>query len=439
MTNFDFATGTLILPGKNNGASDPRQRNRSMVRSDKNNFAPRFGFAYKIGENNVVRGSYGVFYVAESMAGFQMTLNPPFVGGTRYANTASGAAQIINRTIDQGLPATDPFIPIDQFSGSINTFSADWTTGVTQQWMFSIQRQLTPSVLFDTGYVGNTSHHLMDLWNPNQAFPGSGDSLFRTPYFPIVGNRRFSIQYMDKIGKGNYHAWQTTITKRFSQGLSFMTNYTWSHAIESTTHWFGQGLHQDARNLAADRMPSVNDVRHRWIFNWLYELPFGKGKPYGGNLSGVANAFVGGWQIGGVTAIQSGSPFTVTGGAGRPNRICDGNLPRGQRSVERWFDPSCFPLPDRVVDPVRGGTYIPFGNAANGTIVGPGVLNFDLSLFKSVYLGEEMRFEYRAEFFNAFNHPQFFNPSSGVPSTSAGVIFNARESRQIQMVLKFIF
>jgi hypothetical protein len=280
----------------------------------------------------------------------------------------------------------------------------------------------------------------MDIWNPNQAVPGIGSPIPRTPFFPITGDKNFSIQYMDKIGKANYHAWQTTLTKRFSKGLSLMTNYTWSHAIESTTHWFGQGLHQDSTNLAADRMASINDVRHRWILNLLYELPFGKGKAYGGNLSGIANAVAGSWQIGGVAVIQSGSPFTVTGGAGRPNRICDGNI--SNRTVELWFDPDCYPLPDPIApDPAQPQlTYIPFGNAANGTIVGPGTLNFDLSLFKSVSVTEEARFEFRAEFFNALNHPQFFNPSSAVPAPGvAGRIFNARESRQVQLMLKFIF
>jgi hypothetical protein len=242
---------------------------------------------------------------------------------------------------------------------------------------------------------------------------------------------------MDKIGKGNYHAWQTQLTKRISGGLSFQTSYTWSHAIESTTHWFGQGLHQDARNLHLDRMSSVNDVRQRWIFNLLYELPFGKGKAYGGSLSGISNAIAGGWQVGTVAIIQSGSPFTVTGGAGRPDRICDGNLPSGERTVKRWFNPDCFPLPPTQTD--AGGPFTPFGNAANGTIVGPGTLNFDISVFKTIHLTEQMKFEFRGEFFNAFNHPQFYNPSSGVPSSVAGEIFNARDARQIQLALRFIF
>lgn len=435
-TNFDLGTGKLLLPG-GEGASDPGYMNRALVRTDKNNFAPRFGFAYKFTENNVLRASYGVFYVAESQAGFQFTQNPPFVGGVSYFNVASGQ-QVINRTLDQGLPVTDPFISIDQFSGSINAYNPDYTRGYTQQWSMGIQRQLSPTFLLDVTYVGNSSQHLGDLHNPNAPFPGTGSPVARTPYFTLTGGKNFGLTFIEQRGKGNYNALQTTLTKRFSKGLSFLTNYTWSHGIENTSHWFGGTFHQDERNLNADRANSGNDVRHRWVASWLYELPFGRGKAYGGNASGVANAFVGGWQIGGLTVIQSGSPYTVTGGGGRPNRTCDGRL--SNRTVEKWFDDTCFPLPAQVPDLVRGGFFTPFGNAGSNILPGPGLLNFDLSAFKSVYVGEETRFEFRAEFFNAFNHPQFLNPSSGVPSPGvAGRIFNARESRQIQMVLKFIF
>jgi hypothetical protein len=258
------------------------------------------------------------------------------------------------------------------------------------------------------------------------------------PYFALTGGKNFSLTFIDQRGKANYNTLQITLTKRYSRGFSFLTDYTWSHAIENTSHWFGGTFHQDERNLNADRANSGNDLRHRFVFSGLYELPFGRNKAYGGNASGLVNGFVGGWQLGGVAIFQGGSPYTVTGGGGRPDRICDGRL--SNPTVLKWFDDSCFPLPAAVPDPVYGGVFIPFGNAGSNILTGPGVANFDLSVFKSVYLGEETRFEYRAEFFNAFNHPQFLNPASGVPSPGfAGRILNARDSRQIQMVLKFVF
>ena len=135
--------------------------------------------------------------------------------------------------------------------------------------------------------------------------------------------------------------------------------------------------------------------------------------------------------------LQKGSPYTVSGGAGRPDRICDGRL--SNPTVERWFDASCFPLPTPVSDPVFGGVFIPFGNAAPNVLPGPGIANFDLSLFKKFPIGEQRVLEFRVEFFNALNHSQFFNPSSAVNTGTTARVLNARDSRQIQLVGKFSF
>ena len=294
-------------------------------------------------------------------------------------------------------------------------------------------------MVFETNYVGNSSIHILDLWDPDQAVLGTGPVEPRRRYFATIPNVT-DIRYQESRGTGGYHSLQTTLTKRFSQGLSFMGNYTWSHSMAQGSGIFGPGAgHQDSRNLNADRGLSATDVRHRFIANWLYELPFGAGKRMASNASGVLQQIIGNWQFGGVVGIQSGSPLTVTGGAGRPNRSCDGNLPRGERTVDRWFDGKCFPIPDPLPDPVHGGVYIPYGNAGGMVIIGPGFANFDLSLFKRFDLDEHRRFEFRSEFFNAFNHTQFGNPQSGANSPLTGRILTARDARQIQIALKFIF
>jgi len=148
---------------------------------------------------------------------------------------------------------------------------------------------------------------------------------------------------------------------------------------------------------------------------------------------------IGGWQFGAVSTLQTGLPFTVTGGAGRPNRICDGQVPPGGQTVKKWFDPACFPLPATVPDLVNGGVYIPFGNSGTNILRGPGIVNFDISAFKTFLITESKRIEFRSEWFNAFNHPQFLNPSAAVNTGTTGQLLNARPSRQIQMALKFLF
>jgi hypothetical protein len=132
---------------------------------------------------------------------------------------------------------------------------------------------------------------------------------------------------VEQRGVGNYHALQIGLNKRFSSGVSFLTNYTWSKAIENPASNYGNTGHQNVRNLDADPALAGVDLRHRWIASWLYELPFGRGRRYLSGASGVVNRLVAGWQLGGVSLIQSGLPFTVTGGAGRPDRICNRQTP----------------------------------------------------------------------------------------------------------------
>ena len=201
----------------------------------------------------------------------------------------------------------------------------------------------------------------------------------------------------------------------------------------------GITVHQDARDLDADRGLAGVDIQHRWVASVLYELPFGRGKNFPADANGVVNALVGGWQLGVVATIQSGLPFSVLGGAGRPDRACNGQAPPGGHSVAEWFDVSCFVLPATVPDLVHGGVYIPYGNAGANILIGPGTVNFDISAFKTFAVAESKRVEFRSEWFNTSNHPQFLNPSSIINTGTTGQILNARPSRQIQMVLKFIF
>ncbi len=433
-TNFDFLAGRLVLPGA--GGSYTGLVTRALTSTDKNNFAPRFGFAYKATPRTVIRSSYGIFFVTESQAGQQMTLNPPFVGGTNFTNTS--IPQQINRTLDQGLPASDPLIPIDSPSGSLNSRHPENRTGYSQQWSFQVQQQLAGNYLLETGYIGNLSLHIQDQFNPNQPYLGTGPVEPRRPYFSSVP-RVTGFTHVEQRGVGNYHALQIGLNKRFSSGLSFLTNYTWSKAIENPASNYGNTGHQNVRNLDADRALAGVDIRHRWVASWLYELPFGRGKRYLSASSAFVNQLVAGWQLGGVGLVMSGLPFTVSGGAGRPDRICNGQTPPDGHSVERWFDASCFPIPAAVPDLVNGGVYIPFGNAGANPLTGPGTVNFDFSVFKSFLVTETKRIEFRSEWFNAFNHAQFLNPSSAVNTGTTGRLLNAKPSRQIQMVLKFIF
>ena len=148
--------------------------------------------------------------------------------------------------------------------------------------------------MVDVTYVGNTSKRLWDVHNPNAPFLGTGPIEPRLPYYSKFPGY-FGMTFVEKRGNANYHGLQVTLTKRFSRGLSFLTNYTWSHAIENAFSYSGGGVaHQDEPNLDADRGNSANDVRHRFVWSSLDELPLGRNRPYGSNASGLVNAFLGG-------------------------------------------------------------------------------------------------------------------------------------------------
>ena len=435
ISNVDPVQGKLILPGQ--GGSNPAFSSRAMYATRWNNFSPRVGLSYRLGEKTTVRASFGIFKLGQGQAGFQLSLNPPFVGGTNYTNTPT--PQQINRVLSQGIPATNPFVPIDQPVGSLNAFEGNNPTGYTQQWFFGIQRQLTPTLVFEADYVGSTGIHILDLWDPDQAVLGTGPVEPRRPYYgtmPGVTDWR----YQEARGTATYNSLQTSLTKRFSSGMSFLVNYTWSHAMAQGNGIFGPGPgHQNMQDLNADRGLSQTDVRQRFVGNWLYELPFGAGKKWASSSKGVTQQIVGNWQFGGILQIQSGSPVNVTGGAGRPDRSCNGNLPKGTRDNTQWFDPACFPIPAPVPDTVNGGVYTPFGNSGGNVIIAPGLNNWDLSIFKTFPITEQKSIQFRTEFFNAFNHTHFGVPNTTANQSSTGVIFSASDPRNIQFGLKFIF
>ena len=233
----------------------------------------------------------------------------------------------------------------------------------------------------------------------------------------------------------NYHALQVTFNKRLSKGLMLDANYTWAKNIE-------EGLtHQDSYNLRGSRGLATIDIAHRFVVSYLYELPFGKGRRFGSNVSGVVDAFIGGWQFNGITTFQTGTPLTVTANntAGifnpltRPNTNGrDPNLEgKVDQRLERYFDTSVYSQPAAFT----------FGNVGPTINVrNDGVKAFDLSMFKQWQLLERLALQFRVEALNAFNTPRFGNPNLSVTSTTFGQITSqANSPRQIQFGLKLLW
>lgn len=251
-----------------------------------------------------------------------------------------------------------------------------------------------------------------------------------------------------------YNALQVGMEKRFSAGLAATASYTWGKALtESPDHLStsaaGPGLDtgiyrapQNATDLKAERGPAEFDVKHRLALSYIYELPWGRNRRWGQSWSLALDYILGGWQISGIHVVQTGLPLTpvLTGPTvlnlgseriARPTLIADPELPSSERTVDRWFNIAAFAVPTPVPQA--------FGNSGVGVIRGPGLATFDFSVSKKIDLMENRCFQFRTEFFNAFNHANFNPPDIRADAATFGKILSAASGRIIQFGLKVYF
>jgi hypothetical protein len=432
---FDLNTTRFLLLGKDVSGLNP---------PDRNNFAPRIGVAYSLSPKTVIRMGSGVFYGeprGNEFGSFQ--LSPPFVIDSTIVSSAL-VPDLVGRAF--------PPVNVRDASGNIivtpntNVFSMEpnFRTNYTYQWTFNIQREIRGGWLAEIGYIGNSAHKLTGRVLANQATPDI-DPTHPTPIAsrrpnPNVGD----VSYVASIDNSNYHGLEAKLNKRFASGLSIIAAYTFSKAMGIGGNLFGdQSRQQDRRNRAQEYAPLDFNQTHRFTAAWIYELPFGKGKPIGNTLPGVPGALASGWSVQGIYTLHSGFPLSPASGtsvnvgradANRPNRICDGNLPRAQRTISRWFDTSCF------VDHPFGV----FGNSGNNILIGPGMNTVNLTAMKNTRMAlgshEFGTLQFRAELFNAFNHANFGDPGLTVNTAQFGVIRSVRiPGRQIQLAMKILF
>lgn len=419
---------------------------RALRCTDTRGLAPRLGVAYRLDSQTVVRAAYGIFYDMTGYNGYQGTIfslfqNPPFTVGQNVINSATDPR---NR-FEDGFPPL-PVVPVVKglvypdavpgftFSGRLQEYNLRMT--YVQNWHFTLEREWKRNVLFGASYVGSKGTRLLQNLGINDPVPGPG---------PIAPRRAFpgfaNINAQSASGSSIYHSLQARAQKRYSHGLTLLASYTWSKVL-ADVFGLGGSRAQDFHNRRIERGPTSFDIAHRFVLSHNYELPFGAGKRFAGDAKGALDKVVGGWQFGGIMTFQSGEPFSVglatpvsnTASSNRPNRICNGKLT--DRTIDRWFDPGCF-----VTQPLYT-----FGNAGVGILRGPGTKQLDWSLLKNIHLNEKRYFQFRSEFFNVFNTPQFNNPNASLGSPAFGRISSAgqkvnflRTERHIQFAMKFFW
>jgi len=433
LSNFDPATGTILLAGVNT--------NPHLVNTDFHDIAPRIGLAWAPGSGStVIRAGYGIGYV-DPLGGEGALNSNEFNLPFYYVNNITQfpfTAQTY--TLSKGLPALvipSPTTP----SGNQRYIDSTERNAYSQTWSFGIQRALRKSLMAEIDYVGTSGTDLLTANNINAAPPGATSPTTRQPFGPALGE----IRELSDSAHSTYHGLQSKIEQRFSRGLYFLASYTWSKSIDDqsngtdTASASGQ-YPQDSQNPSLDRGLSSFDVPQRFVGSFVWQLPFGREKAFGASLPGAVNGLVGGWQLSGVITAQSGSPFSVLmacadinaeGNNCRPNRIAGGVLPAGQRSIAEWFDTAAFAIPSPQA----------YGSAGRNILAGPGMQSFDLGLSRSFPWGsvEARRLQIRAEFFNALNHTNFGLPVSSIDSPAFGSITSAAPAREIQLGARLEF
>ncbi|MBI3895298.1 MAG: TonB-dependent receptor [Acidobacteria bacterium] len=438
---------TLIDPLRDQGWTTLGKEPLFELRDALKGFAPRFGFAYSPDQSTSLRGGFGLFREIPLEYLFQLAIfYPPW------------ADRLTLRDIKKW---PNPLAGADPNAGTRQPLNVvhDFKYPYGMQWNFGIERQLGQSWVAKASYLGNRGVTLVGVVNqvqPAESTDAQGQK-FTPRNAPSINSFLDSTRTYAPIGDSWYNSMQLRLQKRFSHGLEFSTSYTWSKNLSNV----GIGL-KGAETPDGGKGQSVptlwnykgygkgladQDVPHNISFNYTYELPVGQGRTFGSNMGGIANAFLGGWQINGVITARSGLALDI-GGAGystsrycrtcgpRPNLKPGGNNNPVIGDINHWFDETQFL-------PVTPG-YL--GNLGASTLRGPKSVRVDFSVFKVFPMGEEKNLQFRAEFFNLPNHPNFASPntsvfeSDGTVDVEVGRITKTNGfSRQIQLALKFEF
>ncbi|HZO98803.1 MAG TPA: TonB-dependent receptor [Terriglobia bacterium] len=437
---FDPAIGTTVNSfrgGVRNGIVDP----------DWNNFAPRVGFAYtpSFSRNTVIRGSFGIFYATDNWNELQfLVIGPDF---------------FVSRTLNSDptrptINLADLFPPVTLGSAAnSNPFTIDKRnrTAYVQEWNFDIQHTFAKDWLFSVGYMGNTGQKLLQRRNEN------------VPTFDPTGtisikDREPWPQYswiLETYGGGwsSYNALTTQVEKRFSAGMYLLASYTWSHALDLGSTDDFSAASQDFK--VYDRGNSSFDVRQRFVISYLYELPFGRGKRFLSGISGPLDRLVSGWNFNGITTFSTGQWKTPTlpydwpnlgaFSQSRPDQI--GNPYPANQTYQNWLTASAYVAPGcpslvtnypYCADGVTLGKHVE-GNAGRTSLEMPGINNWDFAIIKNTAITEKLNLQFRAEFFNGWNHTQFGDANTSL-GTTFGTISGLRiNPREIQFAMKFLW
>ncbi|MEO7650627.1 MAG: TonB-dependent receptor, partial [Bryobacteraceae bacterium] len=428
---YEYFTPPIEIDGRlYNVASSPygpfRQKGEPVWNKDANNFGPRVGLAWDIfgSSKNIIRMGSGLYYSDNPLRGLTLITRPP----SRPASLVLSRGDSPNLRYPVDPFNIDPALLIAPVSRTV--IDPDHRTTYAALWSFDYQRQITPSTAATIGYIGNHGVKQLQLIFLNQ-FGADG----RRPV-PSIGQ----IRYEANDGMSVYHALQASLRRRLSRGITFNTHYTYGNVIVNGGG-SEEGLNdlQDPNNIRGSRARAAQSVRHLVTMNYGWELPFAR---IAGS-SAARKVLLLGWRINGITSIRSGFPLNIT--SGRDNFGSGQNL--GQRphyvggdfrantSDFRTTNEHLYINRAPFVQPGRAQ----YGNLGAFVLTGPGSMTWDTSLFKNTVIRERVTLQFRAEFFNFTNRPNFSGPNANLNSGTFGRITGSSGARELQFGLKLLF
>jgi len=398
--------------------------NNSLLVSRPLRFAPRAGFAWSLpgSPKTVIRAGFGIY--------------PNQAAYSIVTNLAQNLPFFLTQTVSSTATALPPFTTEDALTGDPtgtvggSNLDHNYQIEYNEVWNFTLEHELTSGTVLSAAYIGSRTVHADSGTVLNVPEPGPGAIAARRPIPELsqISDIRWN-------GWASYNALTISGKRRFSNGLMFDANWTWSHSIDDASDPGATlnetNLPQNVYNLAAEKASSSFDHRQRLVMSLLYEIALPKGS------SRWVRALLGQWQAGGNFTAQSGAPFTVNigsdqanigaGPAQRPNVA--GNPNEGPKTPQEWFNTAVFSLPQLYT----------FGNSSRNSVIAPGLQEIDLSLQKNIPVSERAKLQFRAEAYNLANHPNFNVPNRTAFTANFGTISSAQDSRQLQLALKLAF
>ena len=435
-----------------------------------NTIAPRIGFAWQILPQTsrlVLRGGYGTYYSQPSgQAFFQNAAGAPFAL-VRLNAGAANAKATFQEPFQQPFPTADSFPLFTAYSPTTTTtvysIAPNFRPAVIQQYSLNLRKELKDGWLLEVGYVGTRGIHLMRQRSLNQALSASQTNPIRgltqntianIPLrVPILGIPPDSLQEMESEGSSWYNGLEVSVTKRMRHGLQFLASYTFSKTLDTdgadiNSTSSGNALTLGDQNSSGQRWGRASiDRPQRFVFSTTWALP--------SPSHGLQRAVLGNWDLAAIVVVQSGTALTIaytnannvfgisedraqlSGACGKNQLITDGPI---EAKLSNYFNKACFTTPPIIgADGIGTG----FGNSGTGIVDGPGQANLDLGLMKAVAIAwprEKSILDFRAEFFNAFNHPQFANPDTNLSSSTFGFISSTSVNPRVgQLALRISF